>query len=117
MTNKVKVLEGLTIDKIQALERPTNENKENTQIQTKEFRAKPIIPLHYETEKEQLKVSRKSTLVYPVTLQEGPLYDKHPQGYAEIYWNPVEMLDYLRFKDAVISYGMHLPFVKQMLNS
>ena len=27
------------------------------------------------------------------------------------------MLDLRRFKDAIVSYGIHLPFVKQMLNS
>lgn len=39
------------------------------------------------------------------------------QGYAEVNWNPVEMLDLKRFKEVVISLGMHSPFVKQMLIS
>lgn len=33
---------------IQALERPTNENKKNTQMQTKDFKAKPTTQLHCE---------------------------------------------------------------------
>lgn len=36
--------------------------------------------------------------------------------YTEAHWNPVEMLDLRRFKEAIVSYGMHLPFKKWMLN-
>ncbi|XP_052568117.1 endogenous retrovirus group K member 10 Gag polyprotein-like [Peromyscus californicus insignis] len=32
-------------------------------------------------------------------------------------WAPIEMLDLRRFKEAIVSYGMHSPYVKQMLNS
>ena len=32
-------------------------------------------------------------------------------------WNPIEMLDLKRFKEAAISYGKHPSYVKQMLNS
>ena len=35
---------------------------------------------------------------------------------AEANWIPVPMLDLRRFKESIVSYGMHSPFVKQMLN-
>lgn len=72
--------------------------------------------MHDET-KEGLKVIRKPTLVYPVTIQEWPSDDGHPWGYAEVRWNPVERLDLRRFKESIILYGVHLPYLKQMLNS
>lgn len=83
-------------DKTQPLERPTNENKKNTQTQTKEFRAEPTAPLHCETKEECPIVIRTSTLTYPITIQEQSPDDRHPQGSAEVNWNPVEMLDLKR---------------------
>lgn len=41
----------------------------------------------------------------------------NPQSYLEINWNPVEMLYLKRLKEAVVPYGMHTPFMKQMLDS
>lgn len=34
-------------------------------------------------------------------------YKNDPQGYAEIDWTPVDILDLRRFKEAVILYGTH----------
>ena len=39
------------------------------------------------------------------------------RGSVNSKWTPVPMLDSRRFKKAIVSYGMHLPFVKQILNS
>ena len=41
----------------------------------------------------------------------------HPQGYIEVNWNPVDMLNLKRFKKAVVSHGMYSSFVRRMLNS
>ena len=39
------------------------------------------------------------------------------QGYDETGWHPIER-KYLRyFKEAMISYGVHSPYVKQILNN
>ena len=43
--------------------------------------------------------------------------DRHHQGYKVADWNPVQFLDLKRLKEVVISYGMHSPCVKQILNS
>ena len=90
--------------------------KKNTQTQTKEFRAESTALLHYETKEEWPTVIRTPTLIYPITIQEQSPDDRHPQGYAEVNWNPVETLDWKRY-EAGVSYGVHSPFVKQMLNS
>lgn len=37
--------------------------------------------------------------------------------HLEVNWNPVQMLDLKRFKEAVVAYAMHSLFVSQMLNS
>lgn len=60
---------------------------------------------------------RKPTLIYPFTIQVRPPDDKYPQGYSEVNWDPIEMLDLKRFKEEIFLYGMHSPSVKQMLNS
>lgn len=35
---------------------------------------------------------------------------------VQVKWTSVEMLHLRIFKEIIVSYGMHLPFVKQMLN-
>lgn len=37
----------------------------------------------------------------------------HFQGYTEDNWDPVEMLNLKGFKEALVSYGMFSPFLKQ----
>lgn len=72
--------------------------------------------MHYGTAEEQPAVIRTTALIYPVTIQERLPDNRHHQGYAEVNWSPIEMIDLERFKVAVISFGMNSPFVKQMLN-
>lgn len=50
-------------DKIQSLERSTNETKTNIHTQTEEFRTEPTT-LNYETEEEQPKAIRKPISSY-----------------------------------------------------
>lgn len=38
-------------------------------------------------------------------------------AYNELTWCPIEMLDLKHFKEAIISYGLHSLFVKQMLST
>ena len=40
---------------------------------------------------------RKPILFYPVTIQELPVDNRHSQGYEEVKWNPIQMLDLQRF--------------------
>lgn len=60
---------------------------------------------------------RKETLVYPVTIQELLTGNSQYQGYREVKWNPIDVLDLRRLKEAVISYGMHSPLVNRILKS
>ena len=39
------------------------------------------------------------------------------QGHGGIGWYPIERTDVRPFKESIISYGMHLPYVKQILNN
>ncbi|XP_052593228.1 torsin-1A-interacting protein 1 isoform X3 [Peromyscus californicus insignis] len=61
---------------------------------------------------ERKPVFTQSPLVCPVTIQQLP-----DQMTTQNIWAPIEMLDLRRFKEAIVSYGMHSPYVKQMLNS
>ena len=40
----------------------------------------------------------------------------NPQGYDKIAWRAVERMDVRHFKEARMSYGKHLSYVKQTLN-
>ena len=73
--------------------------------------------MHYGTNEESPKVIKIPVLIYPVTMQEWPPDDRKPQSYAEVNWIHVEMINLKRFKEAGLSYAMHSPLVKQMLNS
>lgn len=85
-------------------------------METEQFSTELTSPLNYETEEEQTKVVRKPTLIYPVTVQEQPPDDRHPEGYSEVKSDSIEMLDFKRFKEAIVSCDMHSSSVKQMLN-
>ena len=37
--------------------------------------------------------------------------------YNELTWRPIEMLDLKYFKEPVVLYGLHSPFVKERLNN
>ena len=69
--------------------------------------------MHDETEEGLPQVVRKPTLVYLITIQDLPADDRHPQGYEEISGNPIDLR---RFKEAIISYGIHPSCMKQILN-
>ena len=42
---------------------------------------------------------------------------KNDKDDIEGSWASVQMLDLWRVKEAIVAYGMHSPFVRQMLNS
>lgn len=72
--------------------------KKNAQTWTEEFRAELTTPLHCKTGEEQPKVIRIPTLMYLVTVQQPP-DDMQPQGYADVNWNSVDILELKRFKE------------------
>lgn len=80
--------------------------KEKTQVETED-----------KIRESQPKVIRKQTLVYPVSVQQRPPDDDHPQGYEEFEWQPMDVLELRKFKESVTNFGMHSPFVKQILIS
>ena len=38
-------------------------------------------------------------------------------AWNKIGWHSIEMIDLRYFKEAMISYGMYIPYVKQILNN
>ena len=80
--------------------------KKNAQVKTED-----------KIRESQPKVIRKQTLVYLVNIQQNPPDSDYPQGYQEVEWQPLDVLDLRKFKESVTNFGMHLPFVKQILTS
>lgn len=80
-------------------------------IQTEEINSEVVSSRDHKVA-ERKPVFTQSPLIYPVTVQQMP-----DQMATQNIWAPIEMLDLKRFKEAIVSYGMHSPYVKQMLNS
>lgn len=58
----------------------------------------------------------KITLSFPVVIQHMPA-NSVDKGYAEIRWHPIEMIHLRRFKEAMVSYRMYMPYWKHILNN
>lgn len=58
----------------------------------------------------------RSPSAFPVVMQQM-LANSVEQGYDEIRGCPIELIDTRHFKEAMISYEMHFPYVKQILNN
>ena len=66
--------------------------------------------MHYKNREEQPKVFRQPTLIYPVTIQELP----NGRGSVTDNWTSMPGLDFKRSKEAIVSYSMPSPFMKQI---
>ena len=54
----------------------------------------------------------------PVSINEKSAMKKHPKGGIAYQWEPICMKDLKSIKEAaVVSYGMHSPYVKQLIES
>lgn len=58
----------------------------------------------------------QAPLASPVFMQHISDNDGIPV-FNKLTWNPIEMLDVKHFNEAIILYGFHSPFVKEMLNN
>lgn len=66
---------------------------------------------------EEWTKAMRSALDFPVVLQHL-LAKCGEEDYDKIGCTPIEIIDLVRcFKDAMISYGSHSSYVKQLLNS
>ena len=62
--------------------------------------------------KNKNKTKQKPIFIYSFIIQERPPDNSYPQGHTEVKWDAMEMLDLRRFKKAIVSHGMHSPYVK-----
>ena len=109
MVSLIKVVNLST--KNQTVEKFNEIDYRDIQIQTEEFNEEPISALHYKNREEQNKVFVQPTLIYTITIQELS------NDSVRVKWTPVPVLGLRRFKETRVTYGIHSPFVKQMLNS
>ncbi|MGE9804163.1 hypothetical protein ACQP3L_26470, partial [Escherichia coli] len=63
------------------------------------------------------KVVTHKPLVYPATMVEKPASKKHPHGRMVYEWQPIQPKDLKNIKESVVSYGLHSPYIKQLLHS
>ncbi|KAL6080886.1 hypothetical protein STEG23_003438 [Scotinomys teguina] len=56
-------------------------------------------------------------MVYPVIIHERPADDTHPEPYVTRTLQPISIRDFKNMKEAIVTYGIHSTYVKQMLNS
>ncbi|KAL6092360.1 hypothetical protein STEG23_021666 [Scotinomys teguina] len=56
-------------------------------------------------------------MAYPVIIHERPADDTHPEPYVTHSLQPISIRDFKNMKEAIVTYGIHSTYVKQMLNS
>ncbi|XP_035296233.1 endogenous retrovirus group K member 113 Gag polyprotein-like [Cricetulus griseus] len=56
-------------------------------------------------------------LVYPAMVVDKQSSKKHSQGQTAYTWQPTQLKDLRHIKESVVSYGLHSPYVKQLLHS
>lgn len=86
-------------------------------VEIEQIRPEPTEPPYNENQESKPKVVSKPILAYPVTVQQMSADAGNLQEYKEFVWHSVHMLDLKTLKEAVNSYGIHSPFIKQILNS
>jgi hypothetical protein len=61
----------------------------------------------------------KTPRAFPVVIKHMPANGDNLQGYIKkkIGWHPVEMTDLRYFKEEMMSFRMHTPYVKQKVNN
>ena len=47
----------------------------------------------------------------------SPGDDENPKGYQKFLWGPTDSLELKVFKEAATTYGLHSPYVDQILNN
>ncbi|XP_052576061.1 limb region 1 protein homolog isoform X1 [Peromyscus californicus insignis] len=57
------------------------------------------------------------TMAYPVIIHEKPADDTHPKPYNTYILQPISTRDFKNIKEAVVTYGIHSTYIRQMLNS
>ncbi|KAL6088155.1 hypothetical protein STEG23_004627, partial [Scotinomys teguina] len=58
-----------------------------------------------------------NSMAYPVIIHERPADDTHPEPYVTHTLQPISIRDFKNMKEAIVTYGIHSTYVKQMLNS
>ncbi|KAL6039725.1 hypothetical protein STEG23_000337, partial [Scotinomys teguina] len=56
-------------------------------------------------------------MAYPVIVHERPADDTHPEPYVTHTLQPISIRVFKNMKEAIVTYGIHSTYVKQMLNS
>ncbi|KAL6037095.1 hypothetical protein STEG23_007400 [Scotinomys teguina] len=56
-------------------------------------------------------------MAYPVIVHERPADDTHPEPYITHTLQPISIRDFKNMKEAIVTYGIHSTYVKQMLSS
>lgn len=75
------------------------------------------VDLHLRLQEDLLKVVMPSSMVFPVSMTEKPATKKHPNGLVVYQWEPIQIKGLKGIKQAIVSYGIHYPYVRELLNS
>ena len=81
----------------------------DVQIQTEDY-VEPISTRPSKIRQKQV------MLLYPVTIKKMR-HDRDDADDTEASWALIQILDLWRVKEAIVSYGIHSPFIRQLLNS
>ena len=89
--------------------KPVEKEYKDVEIQTDDY-VEPVST----TRPSKIK-QKQATLLYPVTIKKIK-HDRDETNDREASWALIQILDSRRVKEAIVSYGIHSPFVKQLPN-
>lgn len=82
-------------------------------VQTKENSKELTLPVLFRDTNDLPRI----LATYPFTTYENPGNITYPKEYTECKWQPICMKDIKDIKQAVVSYGMNLPYVRQFIKT
>ena len=105
MFQEVQTLKEAIVNRLQALEDlQSDTSEEELQVTGHEKNLKFSTPFRVRG-------------AFPVSINEKSAMKKHPKGGVAYQWEPICMKDLKSIKEAIVSYGMHSPYVKQLIES
>ncbi|ERE68429.1 putative Gag polyprotein [Cricetulus griseus] len=116
LNNSMTFLEPHRIHEIQAL-RETVVARLKAWADSERDSLQSDAPTPLKHQENSPKVVMHIPLVFPATMIENPPSKKHPNGQMAYQWELIKLKDLKRIKELVVSYGLHSPYVKELLCS
>ena len=101
------------IKRFELIEELVRTDKQGEEVQAKDNSKDLALPVPLRVRDDLPRV----LATYPVTASEKPANSQYPKGYTECKWEPICLEDLKDIKEAGVSYGMHSPYVRELVKT